>query len=73
MLCGRRARSIRRGSWWPTARDRRPWSHGDRFGRLAVLGGGVAPSDAVAWARANYCSEAVATPEQEAFVAGPGH
>jgi hypothetical protein len=36
---------------------------------LAVLAG-ERPADAVAWVRANYCSQAVETPEQEAFVAG---
>ena len=35
---------------------------------LAVLSG-VAPGQAVAWARANYCAEAVETAEQEALVA----
>ncbi len=35
---------------------------------LAVLGGHPA-GEAVAWVRANYCSKAVETPEQEAFVA----
>jgi hypothetical protein len=34
---------------------------------LAVLGG-TPPKDAVAWVRVNYCSEAVETPEQAAFV-----
>jgi hypothetical protein len=34
---------------------------------LAVLGG-TPPQHAVAWVRANYCSEAVETPEQAAFV-----
>jgi hypothetical protein len=33
---------------------------------LAVLVG-FPPSEAVAWVRANYCSRAVETPEQEAF------
>jgi hypothetical protein len=36
---------------------------------LAVLGGHPA-EEAVAWVRANYCRQAVETPEQEAFVAG---
>jgi hypothetical protein len=35
---------------------------------LAVLSG-LAPGEAVAWVRAAYCSGAVETPEQEAFVA----
>jgi protein-tyrosine phosphatase len=34
---------------------------------LAVLSG-HSPGDAVNWVRANYCSDAVETPEQEAFV-----
>lgn len=34
---------------------------------LAVLGG-EPPQGAVAWVRANYCSKAVETPEQAAFV-----
>jgi hypothetical protein len=34
---------------------------------LAVLGG-TSPQEAVAWVRANYCSRAVETPEQAAFV-----
>jgi hypothetical protein len=34
---------------------------------LAVLSGHSA-GDAVNWLRANYCSEAVETPEQEAFL-----
>jgi hypothetical protein len=34
---------------------------------LAVLGG-EPPQAAVAWVRANYCSQAVETPEQAAFV-----
>ena len=34
---------------------------------LAVLGG-TSPQDAVAWVRANYCSLAIETPEQVAFV-----
>jgi hypothetical protein len=34
---------------------------------LAVLGG-TAPQHAVAWVRANYCSAAVETPQQAAFV-----
>jgi Protein-tyrosine phosphatase len=38
---------------------------------LAVLAGEPA-GDAVAWVRANYCSEAVETAEQEAFVARLG-
>lgn len=36
---------------------------------LAILGGQPA-GDAVAWVRANYCTRAVETAEQEAFVAG---
>jgi hypothetical protein len=35
---------------------------------LAVLGG-QSGGDAVNWVRAKYCSEAIETPEQEAFVA----
>jgi hypothetical protein len=34
---------------------------------LAVLSGHPG-GDAVNWVRANYCSDAVETPEQEAFV-----
>ena len=36
---------------------------------LAILGGHPA-DEAVAWVRANYCTEAVETAEQEAFVVG---
>lgn len=38
---------------------------------LAVLAGHPA-ADAVAWVRASYCTQAVETPEQEAFVKGLG-
>lgn len=41
---------------------------GTALGCLAVLAG-VEPDDAVAWVRANYCDQAVETPDQEAFVA----
>lgn len=37
---------------------------------LAILSGHPR-NDAVAWVRANYCSNAVETPDQEAFVASP--
>ncbi|MGH9171458.1 MAG: protein-tyrosine phosphatase family protein [Acidimicrobiales bacterium] len=36
---------------------------------LSVLGG-LPAAEAVAWVRANYCTDAVETSEQEAFVAG---
>lgn len=39
---------------------------------LAVISG-IAPGDAVAWARANYCAEAVETADQEAFLAKLEH
>jgi hypothetical protein len=39
---------------------------------LAVLSGHSA-GDAVNWVRAHYCSRAVETPEQEAFVATVEH
>jgi len=38
---------------------------------LVVLAG-VDPTDATAWVRANYCPEAVETPEQEAYVVNFG-
>jgi hypothetical protein len=46
--------------------------HGRTGTALALLAllGGYPPSDAVAWVRANYCTQAVETAEQEAFVAG---
>lgn len=34
---------------------------------LAILAGHP-PGEAVAWVRANYCAEAVETPEQKAFI-----
>jgi hypothetical protein len=36
---------------------------------LAILAGSP-PADAVAWVRANYCTEAIETAQQEAFVVG---
>ncbi|HEV7758856.1 MAG TPA: protein-tyrosine phosphatase family protein [Acidimicrobiales bacterium] len=46
--------------------------HGRTGTALAVLAvlGGHPPDEAVAWVRAHYCTEAVETPDQEAFVAG---
>ena len=38
---------------------------------LAILSGHP-PGEAVAWVRANYCTNAVETAEQEAFVVGLG-
>ena len=46
--------------------------HGRTGTALACIAvfSGLAPSEAVAWVRANYCAQAIETPEQEAFVAG---
>jgi hypothetical protein len=41
---------------------------GTALAYLAVLSG-LPAADAVAWVRANYCSEAIETPDQETFVA----